>query len=167
MGHKPTVKGMATDPAKVTAITEMARPTSKTGVQRFLGMCQYLSKFTPNLSERVLPLRKLTKQDAKFIWANTHKSAFQTAKELIATTTVLRYYDVTKPVTLQVNASEEAIGVALLQEGQPVCFTSDCLDSTEKNYAQIEKECLAKECLTLAGLNYYYSYRLPTAGDHF
>ena len=112
MGHKPTVKGMATDPAKVTAITEMARPTNKTGVQRFLGTCQYLSKFTPNLSERVLPLRKLTKQEAKFSWANTHKSALQTAKELIATTTVLRYYDVTKPVTLQVNASEEAIGVS-------------------------------------------------------
>ena len=49
-----------------------------------------------------------------------------------ATTTVLRYYDVTKPMTLQVDVSEEAIGGVLLQEGPPVCFTSHTLDSTEK-----------------------------------
>ena len=44
---------------------------------------------------------------------------------------------------MQVDASEEAIGGVLLQDGKPVCFTSHTLDSTEKNYAQIEKECLA------------------------
>ena len=85
---------------------------------------------------------------------NTHESAFQTAEELIATTMVLRYYDVTKPMTLQVDASEEAIGGVLLQEGQPVCFTSHTLDSTEKNYAQIEKECLA----IVTGMNKWHQY---------
>ena len=46
-------------------------------------------------------------------------------------------------MTLQVDASEDAIGGVLLQNDQPVCFTSHTLNSTEKNYAQIEKECLA------------------------
>ena len=41
------------------------------------------------------------------------------------------------------DASEDAIGGVLLQNDQPVCFTSHTLNSTEKNYAQIEKECLA------------------------
>ena len=67
----------------VTSITEMPRPEDKAGVQRFLGMCQYLSKFCPNLSASVLPLRELTKQDAAFIWSNTHERAFHAAKELI------------------------------------------------------------------------------------
>ena len=49
----------------------------------------------------------------------------------------------TFPSQLQVDASEDAIGGALLQNDQPVCFTSHTLNSTEKNYAQIEKECLA------------------------
>jgi hypothetical protein len=143
MGHKLTDKGIAPNPLKVTAMKEMPRPTDKAGVQQFLGMCQYLSKFVPNLSETVLPLRELTKQDMEFIWSRTQENAFQRAKDLISNDTVLRYYDVSKPVTLQVDASEEAIGGALLQDGQPVCFTSHSLDSTEKNYAQIEKECLA------------------------
>lgn len=143
MGHKLTDKGVAPDPTKITAVKEMPRPTDKAGVLRFLGMCQYLSKFCKNLSEEVLPLRELTKQDVEFIWADAQETAFQSAKNLIASNTVLRYYDVNKPVTLQVDASEEAIGGALIQDGQPVCFTSHTLDSTERNYAQIEKECLA------------------------
>ena len=45
MGHKLTDNGVEPDPAKVAAITEKPKPTDKAGVQRFLGMCQYLSKF--------------------------------------------------------------------------------------------------------------------------
>ena len=55
----------------------------------------------------------------------------------------MRYYDVKLPVTLQVDASDEAIGGVLMQEGKPVCFMSHTLTDTEKQYVQIEKECLA------------------------
>ena len=72
-----------------------------------------------------------------------HENAFNSAKNLIASAIALRYYDTTLPVTLQVDSSEDAIGGVLLQNDQPVCFTSHTLNSTEKNYAQIEKECLA------------------------
>ena len=46
-------------------------------------------------------------------------------------------------MTLQVDASDSAIGRVLLQEGYSVCFMSHTLSATEKNYAQIDKECLA------------------------
>ena len=143
MGHRLTDKGLEPDPAKISAITEMPRPEDKAGVQRFLGMCQYLSKFSPHLSASVIPLRELTKQDAAFIWSDTHESAFHVAKGLISKATALRYYNPSLPVTLQVDASEDAIGGVLLQQDQPVCFTSHTLSNTEKQYAQIEKECRA------------------------
>ena len=143
MGHRLTEKGLEPDSAKISAIMEMPRPEDKAGVQRFLGMCQYLSKFCPNLSASVLPLRELTKQDAAFIWSNMHESAFHAAKVLISKATALRYYDPSLPVTMQVDASEDAIGGVLLQQDQPICFTSHTLSNTEKQYAQIEKECLA------------------------
>ena len=43
MGHKLTDKGVEPDSSKVAVIKEMPRPTDKATVQRFLGMCQYLS----------------------------------------------------------------------------------------------------------------------------
>ena len=143
MGHKLTDKGVEPDPAKVDAITKMPTPTDKSGVQRFLGMCQYLSKFCHNLSETVLPLRDLTKENSTFLWSNNHENAFNSAKNLIASATALRYYDPALPVTLQVDASGDAIGGVLLQDDQLVCFTLHRLNNTEKNYTQIEKEYLA------------------------
>ena len=60
---------------------------------------------------------------------------------------------------LQVDASEEGLGGALLQpnaEGklQPVAFTSNSLNSTEQRYSQIEKECLAI-CNTFAKFDHW------------
>ena len=50
-----TDEGLRVDPAKVRAITEMPAPTDKAGVQRLLGLAQYLSKFLPHLiSSRIL-----------------------------------------------------------------------------------------------------------------
>ena len=103
------------------------------------GMCQYLSKFCQNLSETVLPLRNLLKQNVEFNWTMAQESAFVSAKRLIASSASLHYYNVKLPVTLQVDASDEAIGGVLMQEGRPVCFTSHTLNETEKQYAQIEK----------------------------
>ena len=58
------------------------------------------------------------------------------------------YYDLHKPVVLQLDASEKGLGGTLLQlndEGfpQPVAFTSYSMNETEQRYSQIEKECLA------------------------
>lgn len=67
---------------------------------------------------------------------------------MISSAPVLAYYDLRKPVVLQTNTSDNAVGGALLQpndEGklQPVVFTSSSMNPTEQHYSQIEKECLA------------------------
>lgn len=123
MGHRLTNKGVQPDPSKVAAITGMPTPADKAALQRFLGMCQYLSKFCQNLSQTVLPLRDLTRDDIEFLWSEVHEAAFNSAKTLIASTTALRYYDVSLPVTLQVDTSDSAIGGVLLQEGHTSSHT--------------------------------------------
>ena len=55
----------------------------------------------------------------------------------------LCYFDVRKPVTIQVDASGKGLGAALLQEGRPVAFASKALTPTEQQYANIECELLA------------------------
>ena len=101
------------------------------------------------------------------LWSNNHENAFKSANDLIASTTALRYYDATLPVTLQVDASEDAIGGVLLQNDQPVCFTSHTLNSTEKNYAQIEKECLAiVSCMDKWRQYLYGKHDITVQTDH-
>ena len=77
------------------------------------------------------------------MWEKHHQDAFDRVKQRVADYPVLRYYDVSLPVTIQCDSSETGMGAALLQEGQPVTFVSRTLTPTERGYAQIEKECLA------------------------
>ena len=51
IGHVATGDGLWVDPAKVKAIRNMPPSTDKAGMQRLLGLAQYLSKFLPNLSD--------------------------------------------------------------------------------------------------------------------
>ena len=88
-------------------------------------------------------------------------------RTLIASPTAPRYYGPALPVTLQVDASEDAIGGVLLQNDQPVCFTSHRLNNTEKNYAQIEKECLAiVSCMNKWHQYLYGKHDITVHTDH-
>ena len=46
-------------------------------------------------------------------------------------------------MSVSVEASSEGLGACLLEGIQPVAYASRALNSTERNYAQIEKEMLA------------------------
>ena len=148
VGHILTSEGIKADPDKVKAIKDMPAPTDKAGVRRFIGMINFLSPYCENLSSIIRPLTELTKQGMSFIWSEVQEKAFQDAKRLIIDAPVLQYFDLEKPVLLQVDASKAGLGGVLMQpndEGrmQPVSYTSCSLNPTEKGYPQIEKECLA------------------------
>ena len=121
----------------------MPPPENVAGVQRILGMSQYLSKFLPRLPDITTPLIDLTRQDAEWIWDEPQQSTFELLKQAVSATPVLRYYNLKEDVTIQCDASQRGLGAALLQGGQPVAYASRALTDTEVNYAQIEKELLA------------------------
>lgn len=131
IGHVATDTGLRVDPAKVKAIVEMPAPTDKTGVQRLLGLAQYLSKFLPHLSDLTKPLRELTQKEIEWCWGETQENAFRQLKEAVTRTQVLRYYNVKEPVTIQCDASQTGLGAALLQNGQPVAYASELTQELE------------------------------------
>ena len=143
MGHIISAKGLQTDPEKVKAVVQMPVPTDVAGVQRLLGLVNYLSKFTPHLSSVCEPLRRLVDRDRPFSWLPQHDEAFKEIKALISSAPTLKFFDAAKPVTLECDASSVGLGAVLLQEGQPVAFASRALSATERNYAPIEWEALA------------------------
>ena len=142
IAHMATDKGLEVDPAKVQAISEMPAPTDKLGVQRLLGLAQYLAKFLPHLSDVTKPLRDLMQSDVLWVWNEAQQTAFEKLKEMVTRTPVLRYYNLKEEVTLQCDASQSGLGAALMQNGQPVAYASRALTPAETHYAQIEKELL-------------------------
>uniref|UniRef100_A0A8C5MQE6 Reverse transcriptase/retrotransposon-derived protein RNase H-like domain-containing protein n=1 Tax=Leptobrachium leishanense TaxID=445787 RepID=A0A8C5MQE6_9ANUR len=142
-GHILSWEGLKADPDKLRAILDMPQPENVKSLQRFIGFVTYLAKFLPHLSEVCEPLRRLLDKDAVWHWLPKHDNAVQDIKHLVTDTPVLKYYDVTTPVTIQSDASKTGLGCCLLQAGQPIAFASRALTLTEQNYAQIEKECLS------------------------
>ena len=154
VGHILTANGVTADPDKIKVIQDMPRPTCVKEIQRFTGFIQYLSKFLPKLSDVCEPLRRLTKEGTEWCWESQQENAFQECKRLATSSPVLRYYDSTKPLTLQVDASEKSVGATLLQEGQPLYFAARALTPVESRYACIERECLA----ICYGCDKFYQY---------
>ena len=127
------------DLEKARVVVEL--PTPK-GLQRFLGMVTYLSKFIPCLNDLSSPLRKSLQQESWSCGDGQLKS-FERIKEVITTAPALKYYDENKSITLTCDASNRGLGAVRLQKGRPVAYASRALTATQEKYAQIEKELLA------------------------
>ena len=132
--------GVHPDPGKVNAIHALPAPTNITKLQEFLGLVMYLSPFIPGLSTLTAPLHELLKKDTDFTWNHTYNATFQQVKEAVVGDTTLRYCDPSLPVKIQVDALQEGLGAALLQNGKPVAFASKALTKTECQYTNIERE---------------------------
>jgi len=143
IGHTLTTNSVKPDESKVEAIKCIPTPKSVIEVQRYLGCVNYLSKFLPGMSDVSKPLRKLVCTKNEWYWGDSQQKAFDETKRLLTIQAILNYYDVTKPVVLQCNATNTGTGAVLLQDGKPIAFASRTLTPTEQNYAVIEKECLA------------------------
>ena len=135
--------GVQPDPSKVSALKQMAPPTNKQELQAFLGLATYMGPFISDLSTLTAPLRELVKENSLFDWNSAHQQAFDAIKNAINAEAALAYYDPTKEVTLQVDASSTGLGAALLQDKKPIAFASKALTDTESRYANIERELLA------------------------
>ena len=167
-GHTLTREGIRPDPNKVKAIKDMAAPQSKAELETILGMVTYLSKFAPRLSETTAPLRQLLKAGSEFVWDSNHDVAFQQVKNILTQEPgpVLAYFDHTKDVVLQVDASKYGLGAVLLQQEKPVAYASRALTETEVNYAQIEKELYAVLFGCKRFHQYLYGRQVTVESDH-
>ena len=142
-GHILTEDGLKADELKVKAIQDFPEPQDKKELQRFLGMITYLGRFIPKLSSEVSKLRHLLLEKENWNFGKQHLEEFNRIKKILTFSTTLKYFDKSKPITIECDASAYGLGAAIYQDNQPISFASRTLNPTERNYAQIEKELLS------------------------
>ena len=148
LGHILSKEGISVDPEKEKAISDMPAPKDRKSLRRFLAMVNYLSRFSPRLSEAQLPLRELDKNNCSWMWGPHQQSSFEEVKRIISTSPVLTLFDYRKSHRVTADACKHTLGAALLQrnedaEWQPVASISRKMTEAEQRYEQIEKEALA------------------------
>ena len=80
--------------------------------------------------------------------------------------TTLAHFGHTKPMVIQTDASEYALGTALLQDGRPIIFASRTLTDVERQYVNIECKCLSV-CFGLEKFHtYIYGRHITVHNDH-
>ena len=160
------------DSAKIDAIKNSQFPATVKGLQRFLGLSNYVSRFVSHyadLSSSLTSLQNMTQSEyAKHITLNREKLelCFQTLKESICKIPYLNLPNFHEKFYLEVDASEEAIGAVLYQKSGPLAFYSRKLTKCEKNYSTIDREFLALYCSIRRFHPYLYGVQFEAFTDH-
>ena len=161
LGFKVSEDGLAPLPDRVKAIQNFPQPSTITQLRRFLGLYNFYRRFIPKAASILVPLNKFLegrknnkkcsrasqKEEQKLIWTKEADEAFITAKEALATATLLRHPIPGARLSLWTDASDTAIGSSLMQSSgenwEPIAFLSMKLNKAQKNWSTYDRELLA------------------------
>ena len=140
--------GVRPDPEKVASIRDWPSPTSQKQLRQWLGLANYLHKYTKDYARLIHPLSQLLRKDIEWEWLPEHQSAFDAVKKSLSEAPVLMLPDYSKPFHVVCDASQFAIGCALMQfdgdnRERVISYQSRQLRPAEKNYPVHDKELLA------------------------
>ena len=96
LGFVIGVDGIEVDPDKVSVIKDWRYADNVRGIQSYLGFCNFYRRFIENYSRIARPLTMLTGKDVPFVFDNACKNAWETLREALQATPVLRHYDPVK-----------------------------------------------------------------------
>ncbi|KAG3155132.1 hypothetical protein PC128_g22134 [Phytophthora cactorum] len=159
LGCYVSKNGVRADPEKVSSICSWTTPKSPTELRQWLGMANTLHKYTKNYAGLIQPLSSLLKKDVQWVWKPEHQAAFDSVKKSLPSAPILMLSDDSKPFHVVCDASDFAIGSALMQfddEGKErvVSYQSRQLKPAERNYPVHDKELLAM-CYALIKFRVY------------
>jgi len=148
LGYVIGRNGIEMSKDKVEAVLDWKSPRSLTEVQSFLGFANFYRRFIQDYSRVARPLTELTKKTDKWEWNDEAEKAFKELKARFTSAPILAHFDPQKPVVIESDASDFAIGAVLSQRDDenrlhPVAFHSRKFTPAEINYEIHDKELLA------------------------
>ncbi|KAF1332095.1 reverse transcriptase, partial [Globisporangium splendens] len=164
--------GVRPDPEKIKAINDWPVPTSRKDLRKFLGLATYHHKYSQNYAGIIRPLSSLLKKDVDWKRSDECQEAFIKVKRSLMEAPVLAIADHERPFYVVCDASDFAIGCALMQRDDAdrervICYQSRQLKPAERNYPVHDKELLAmKYALTKLRVYLLGSKRFTVYTDH-
>ena len=158
-GHVFSAEGLRIHPRRIDAIKKMKPPANAAEVKSFLSMAQYNARFIKNFAQKSEPLRRLTKQDAAFIWGNEEMHAFMTIQNDLCQNVTTSYYDPHRKTYIITDGSKQGVCALLAQPDDSgklkiVCCASKSLTDVQTRWSQIEIELYA----VVFGCEKYHRY---------
>ena len=149
LGHVINQQGLHTDPNKISLIKNYPQPETRTQLQSFIGLVNYLSKFYPHMASDMTVLTDLQGNTKDWVWTPTHTTAFNKVKDGVnkdLTLTALNYESDEK-IFLVTDASDletgAYIGQGTLENIRPALFHSRKFNPAQQQYPTLQKELLA------------------------
>ena len=135
---------------KVEAVLSWKTLGSLMEVQSFLGFANFYRRFIKDYSKVARPLTEHTKKNEgkKWAWNEEAEAAFLDLKKRFTTAPILSHFDAARPVIIETDVLDFAIGAVLSQRDEenrlhPVAFHSQKFQPAEINYEIHNKELLA------------------------
>ena len=141
-GHCWSKHDISPDPKKIQALNHMELPPDKETMRSFLGMINYLNRYSALSAHLPAPLSALTHQAMDYKPGKVHLEIFNRLKLEISNMKAVPYFDVNAETTLQMDASKKGLGVCLIQKMKVICYASRTLRNTEQNYQNLERKAL-------------------------
>ncbi|KAG3191504.1 hypothetical protein PC128_g10919 [Phytophthora cactorum] len=140
--------GVRPDPEKVRVISEWPTLSNVKELRQFLGLATYLCKYVENYAGKIRPLSQLLQKEAEWKWTAECQQAFDAVKQSLTEAPILAVADQDRPFHVVCDASDFAIGWALMQHDHDprdrvVYYQSRQLKPVERNYPVHDKELLA------------------------
>ena len=130
-GHCWSKHGITPDPKKIQALTHVEFPLDKETMRSFLGMINYLNRYSALSAHLAAPFSALRHQATDYKPGKVHFENFNRLKVEISNMKALIYFDVNAETTLQTDASKKRLGACLIQKGKVICYASRALTKTE------------------------------------
>lgn len=131
-------------PEKVTSISKTKPPRDKTELRSVIGKLNFYSRFIPNYSKQLEPLRSLLTNYKDYQWTEFHQQAFEGLLSHLERAENQLLVSSMQPKVISLHIMSDSLETLLLTtDNKLVMRASRLLSAAELNYSSIEKLLLA------------------------
>ena len=141
LGYRVSHYKIKPDPERLRPLMQLSLPTSKSELQRTIGMFSYYAKWIKKFSQKIRPLVQ-SNLAPSFPLSKEASDSFETLQNDLAAA-FLTSIDEKLPFVVECDASEHTLAATLNQGGKPIAFHSRTFSGNESRYSIVEKEAAA------------------------